>query len=64
MTSTEQLYAAQIEKEAPVITWACDRLTDYLIGMKFHVESNYKLLVQLISTKLLDDLPLFVQPFK
>lgn len=36
MMSTEQRYA-QIEKEALAFTWACERLSDYLIGLKFHI---------------------------
>lgn len=40
MTPTEQRYV-QIEKEALAITWACDRFTDYLLGLKFHVETDH-----------------------
>ena len=41
MTPTEQRYA-QIEKEALAFTWACERLSDYLIGMKFHIHTDHK----------------------
>ena len=36
LTPTEQRYA-QIEKEASAFTWACERLSDYLIGLPFHI---------------------------
>ncbi len=39
MTPTEQRYA-QIEKEAIAFTWACDRLADYLICLKFHIHAT------------------------
>ena len=35
-TPTESRYA-QIEKEALGITWACERLSDCLVGLKFHI---------------------------
>ena len=63
MTSTEQRYA-QIDKEALAITWACDRFSDYLIGLQFHVETDHKPLVPLLSVKRLDELPLHVQRFR
>ena len=50
MTPTEQHYA-QIDKEALAITWACDRFADYLIGLQFHVETDHKPLVPLLSVK-------------
>ena len=40
MSPTEQRYA-QIEKEALALTWACERFSDYLIGIKFHIERDY-----------------------
>ena len=63
MTPTEQRYA-QIEKEALAITWACDRFADYLLGLRFHVETDHKPLVPLLSAKRLDELPLRVQRFR
>ena len=62
MTPTEQRYA-QIEKEALAITWACDRFADYLMGMKFHIQTDHKPLVPLFSTKQLDKLPLMRYQF-
>ena len=63
MTSTEQKYA-QIEKEALAFTWACERLSDYLIGLKFHILTDHKPLVPLFSTKHLEEMPIRVQRFR
>ena len=63
MNSTEQRYA-QIEKEALALTWACERFSDYLIGMTFHCETDHKPLIPLMSTKNLDELPPRIQRFR
>ena len=63
MTPTERRYA-QIEKEALAFTWACERLSDYLTGLRFHIETDHKPLVPLFSTKNLEELPLRVQRFR
>ena len=63
MTPTETRYA-QIEKEALALTWACERYSDYLIGLRFSIETDHKPLVPLFSAKLLDELPIRVQRFR
>ena len=63
MTSTEQRYA-QIEKEVLAITWACERFSDYLLGMRFPVETDHKPLVPLLGSKNLEELPVRVQRFR
>ena len=63
MTETEQRYA-QIEKEALAITWACERFQHYLIGIHFHIETDHKPLVPLLSTKGLDEMSIRVQRFR
>ena len=63
LTTTEQKYA-QIEKEALAFTWACERLSDYLLGLHFHIHTDHKLLIPLFSVKNLDELPLRVQRFR
>ena len=63
MSPTEQRYA-QIEKEALALTWACERFSDYLIGLKFTIETDHKSLIPLFSYKHLDELPLRVQRFR
>ena len=56
MTETERRYA-QIEKEALSLTWATEKFSMYLLGRSFHMETDHKLLVPLLSTKSLDTLP-------
>ena len=56
MSETEKRYA-QIEKEALAVTWACERFATYILGMKFHIETDHKPLVPLLGTKHLDSLP-------
>ena len=63
MTPTEKRYA-QIEKEALALTWACERFSDYLIGLQFHLQTDHKPLVPLLSNKNLDELPIRVQRFR
>ena len=41
MTECEQRYA-QIEKEALALTWACERLNQYLLGSTFLLETDHK----------------------
>ena len=63
LSPAEQRYA-QIEKEALGITWASERFADYLIGLEFHIETDHKPLVPLLSSKNLEDLPARVQWFR
>ena len=63
LTSTEQRYA-QIEKEALALTWACERFECYLLGMQFHLHTDHKPLVPILSSKSLDTLPARVQRFR
>ena len=63
LTSTEQKYA-QIEKEALGITWACERFSEYLLGMTFKVETDHKPLVSHFGVKNLEELPARIQRFR
>ena len=56
LTETERRYA-QVEKEALAITWACEKLSNYLLGKKFLIETDHKPLVALLGSKQLDTLP-------
>lgn len=49
MTDTERQYA-QIEKEPPVVTWACEKFADFIPGCHFETEMDHKPLVPLLST--------------
>ncbi len=60
---TEQRYA-QVEKEALAVTWACERLSSYLIGLHFTIETDQKTLLALLGTKALEDLPPRIQRFR
>ena len=63
MSDAEKHYA-QIEKEALAATWACERLSSYLMGLKFRLETDHKPLVPLLSTKALNKLPQRVLRFR
>ena len=63
MTETERRYA-QIEKEALSLTWAAEKFSMYLLGRSFHMETDHKPLVPLLSTKSLDTLPPQVLRFR
>ena len=63
LTTTEQCYA-QIEKEALALTWACERIAEYLLGKPFHLHTDHKSLVPILSSKSLDTLPARVQRFR
>ena len=63
MTETEQRYA-QIEKEALAITWACEKFSEYILGLPIEIETDHKPLVPLLSSKQLDSLPPRVLRFR
>lgn len=63
LSPTEQRYA-QIEKEALALTWGCERLSDYLVGLHFHMVTDHKPLIPILSTKSLESLPMRVQRFR
>ena len=55
MTPTEMRYA-QIEKEALATTWACKKLSQYIVGKRTLIETDHKPLVLLLGMKHLDSL--------
>ena len=64
MTPTEQRYA-QVEKEALASTWACERFSDFLIGLPtFTIETDHRPLLALLHTKQLDELTPRIQRFR
>ena len=63
LSATEQRYV-QIEKEALGITWVCERFKHFLLGKKFHIYTDHKPLIALLSHKQLDELTLRIQRFR
>ncbi len=64
LTDTEKRYA-QIEKEALAITWCCERLAEYLVGLTFNIHNDHKPLQYLLSAaKPLDAVPPRIQRFR
>ncbi|XP_014676649.1 PREDICTED: uncharacterized protein K02A2.6-like [Priapulus caudatus] len=63
LSPTEQRYA-QIDKEALAIVWACEKFREYLIGIKFLVETDHKPLISLLSSKDMEQLPPRIQRFR
>ena len=61
MTETERRYI-QIKKGA--ITWALKHWAEFLIGMKFKVQTDHKPLIPLLSMELIDELPMRIQRFQ
>jgi transposase InsO family protein len=61
LTDVEGRYA-QVEKECLALTWAAERLADYLIGIRFVLQTDHKPLVSLLSPRrALDDIPPRIQ---
>lgn len=63
LTDTEQRYA-QLEKEALALTWACERFSDFILGVHFELETDHKPLVSLLGGQALDALPPRIQRFR
>ena len=64
LTPTESRYA-QIEKEALVLTWACERSWEYITGKSIYVETDHKPLVPLLRKHALTrPLPPRIQRFR
>ena len=64
LSPCEQRYA-QIEKEAPAITWVCERHNSYILGKPFEIQTDHKPLIYLFSSKKdLDCLPPRIQRFR
>lgn len=64
LSTTEQRYAP-IEKEALAITWACEKLASYIVGLKdLVIETDHKPLLALLKTRNLDELSPRIQRFR
>lgn len=47
-----------------VLTWACERLSEYIVGKPIYVEAHHKALVLLLSIHTLDQIPPRIQRFR
>ena len=56
LNDAEKNYAV-IEKEALASTWACERLEEYVLGLRFTLETDHKPLVPLLTTTDLSKMP-------
>ena len=64
LSDTQKKNYAVIVKEALAATWACERFSDYMLGLNFAVETDHKPLVPLLSTAELHKMPPRIQPFR
>ena len=61
LTETEQRYA-MVEKETLALLWACNKFSDYIIGLpSLTLETDHKPLLALLGSKQLTDLPARIQ---
>lgn len=58
ITFRRQAAYTQNEKEVLASTWACERFSNYLIGSKFHLETDHKPLISLLGSKNPEELPI------
>lgn len=63
LTNTETRYS-QIEKEALAATWAAERFQQFLLGLRFTLETDHKPLVSLFGKMNIEDLPPRIQRFR
>ena len=63
LSAAEANYAV-IEKEALAITWACEKFSDYVLGLDFTVETDHKPLVPLLTITDLPKLPVRILRFR
>jgi hypothetical protein len=63
LSETEKRYAV-IEKEALAATWACERFSDYIIGLHFTLETDHKPLTTLFNATELSRMPSRILRFR
>ena len=63
LTDTEGRYAV-IEKDGHAATWACEKMSDYILGLDFALETDHRPLVPLLLTKDLSKMPPWILRFR
>ena len=63
LSDAEKHYAV-IEKEALAVTWASERLEEYILGIHYTTETDHKPLVPLLNTKDIAKMPPRIQRFR
>ncbi|UYV62474.1 LLGL1 [Cordylochernes scorpioides] len=63
LSETKKRYS-QIEKEGLAIVWTCERLKDYVTGIKIHIETDHKPLIAIFTSKSLEDMTPRLQRLK
>ena len=63
LSDAEKHYAV-IEKEALAVTWASERLEEYILGIHYTIETDHKPLVPLLNTKDIAKMLLHIQRFR
>ena len=63
LSDAEKHYAV-IEKEALTVTWASERLGEYILGIHYTIETDHKPLVPLLNTKDIAKMPPRIQRFR
>ena len=63
LSDAEKHYAV-IEKEALTVTWASERLEEYILGIHYTIETDHKPLVPLLNSKDIAKVPPRIQRFR
>ena len=63
LSETEKRYS-NIEREALGVTWACERMREFLIGRPFIIQTDHKPLLTLFGKKALNELTPRIQRFR
>lgn len=63
LISYENNYAV-IEKEALAVTWACEKFEEFINGIPILIETDHKPLIQILSTKDVNALPIRLQKYR
>lgn len=63
LSDSEKKYA-QIEKEALAVTWACERLEQFILGSRFEIFTDHKPLTVILATKEINKLSNRLQRFR